>query len=159
MVRVELQPGKAYKFRVCAINSCGSGPFSEMAAFKTCMPGFPGAPSAIRISKVTPSTISPGVWRVLSILFVFLISLCVVVCVCMRAEYRGCTPLMGATSQLSGDHHRVLCIPWPEAPAQCPARDHGLCPSLLWPRQLLYRLPQPAGKRSRGHHFKAGHHI
>eukprot|EP00731_Ephydatia_muelleri_P021532 Em0014g123a len=53
MVRVELQPGKAYKFRVCAINSCGSGPFSEMAAFKTCMPGFPGAPSAIRISKST----------------------------------------------------------------------------------------------------------
>ena len=51
-MRVELQPGKAYKFRVCAINSCGSGPFSEMAAFKTCMPGFPGAPSAIRISKV-----------------------------------------------------------------------------------------------------------
>ena len=54
LVRVELQPGKAYKFRVCAINSCGSGPFSEMAAFKTCMPGFPGAPSAIRISKVSP---------------------------------------------------------------------------------------------------------
>ena len=50
--KVELQPGKAYKFRVCAINSCGSGPFSDVAAFKTCMPGFPGAPSAIRISKV-----------------------------------------------------------------------------------------------------------
>lgn len=50
--RVELQPGKAYKFRVCAINSCGSGSFSDIAAFKTCMPGFPGAPSAIRISKV-----------------------------------------------------------------------------------------------------------
>ncbi len=50
--RVELQPGKAYKFRVCGINSCGSGPFSDVAAFKTCMPGFPGAPSAIRISKV-----------------------------------------------------------------------------------------------------------
>lgn len=49
--RVELQPGKAYKFRVCAINSCGSGSFSDIAAFKTCMPGFPGAPSAIRISK------------------------------------------------------------------------------------------------------------
>jgi host cell factor len=51
MQKVELQPGKAYKFRVCAINSCGSGPFSDVAAFKTCMPGFPGAPSAIRISK------------------------------------------------------------------------------------------------------------
>ena len=50
--KVELQPGKAYKFRVCGINSCGSGQFSDVAAFKTCMPGFPGAPSAIRISKV-----------------------------------------------------------------------------------------------------------
>lgn len=49
--RVELLPGKAYKFRVCGLNSCGRGPFSEVAAFKTCMPGFPGAPSAIRISK------------------------------------------------------------------------------------------------------------
>lgn len=53
MQKVELQPGKAYKFRVCGINSCGSGQFSDVAAFKTCMPGFPGAPSAIRISKVT----------------------------------------------------------------------------------------------------------
>ena len=52
MQKVELQPGKAYKFRVCGINSCGSGSFSDVAAFKTCMPGFPGAPSAIRISKV-----------------------------------------------------------------------------------------------------------
>ena len=57
--RVELQPGKAYKFRVCAINSCGSGPFSDIAALKTCMPGFPGAPSAIRISKVN---LCKGVW-------------------------------------------------------------------------------------------------
>ncbi|XP_003383692.1 PREDICTED: host cell factor 1-like [Amphimedon queenslandica] len=49
--RVELLSGRAYKFRVCGLNSCGRGPFSEVAAFKTCMPGFPGAPSAIRISK------------------------------------------------------------------------------------------------------------
>ena len=54
--KVELQPGKAYKFRVCGINSCGSGQFSDVAAFKTCMPGFPGAPSAIRISKVSGRT-------------------------------------------------------------------------------------------------------
>jgi host cell factor len=51
MKRQELQPGKAYKFRVAAINACGTGPFSDITAFKTCMPGFPGAPSAIRISK------------------------------------------------------------------------------------------------------------
>lgn len=48
----ELQPGTAYKFRVAGINACGRGPFSEVSAFKTCLPGFPGAPSAIKISKV-----------------------------------------------------------------------------------------------------------
>ena len=45
------QPGTAYKFRVAGINTCGRGPWSEVSAFKTCMPGFPGAPSAIKISK------------------------------------------------------------------------------------------------------------
>ncbi|XP_059505701.1 host cell factor 1-like isoform X2 [Stegostoma tigrinum] len=49
---VKLDPGTAYKFRVAGINACGRGPFSEVSAFKTCMPGFPGAPSAIKISKV-----------------------------------------------------------------------------------------------------------
>jgi len=49
--KVELQPGTAYKFRVAGINTCGRGPWSEVSAFKTCMPGFPGAPSAIKISK------------------------------------------------------------------------------------------------------------
>ena len=50
--RQELLPGTAYKFRVAGINACGRGPFSEISAFKTCLPGFPGAPSAIKISKV-----------------------------------------------------------------------------------------------------------
>ncbi|KAK7102658.1 hypothetical protein V1264_020848 [Littorina saxatilis] len=49
----ELQPGTAYKFRVAGMNACGRGPFSEVSAFKTCLPGFPGAPSAIKISKST----------------------------------------------------------------------------------------------------------
>nr|CAA55790.1 host cell factor [Homo sapiens] len=47
----ELQPGTAYKFRVAGINACARGPFSEISAFKTCLPGFPGAPCAIKISK------------------------------------------------------------------------------------------------------------
>ena len=50
--RQELMPGTAYKFRVAGINACGRGPFSEISAFKTCLPGYPGAPSAIKISKV-----------------------------------------------------------------------------------------------------------
>ncbi|XP_018096565.2 host cell factor 1-like isoform X2 [Xenopus laevis] len=47
----ELQPGTAYKFRVAGVNGCGRGAFSEISAFKTCLPGFPGAPCAIKISK------------------------------------------------------------------------------------------------------------
>lgn len=52
MKKVELSPGTAYKFRVAGINACGRGTFSEVSAFKTCLPGFPGAPCAIKISKV-----------------------------------------------------------------------------------------------------------
>uniref|UniRef100_A0A673XHU5 Host cell factor 1 n=1 Tax=Salmo trutta TaxID=8032 RepID=A0A673XHU5_SALTR len=51
MKKMELQPGTAYKFRVAGINTCGRGNFSEVSAFKTCLPGFPGAPCAIKISK------------------------------------------------------------------------------------------------------------
>ncbi|KAM9474864.1 host cell factor 1b isoform 2-T5 [Clarias gariepinus] len=51
MKKVELSPGTAYKFRVAGINACGRGTFSEVSAFKTCLPGFPGAPCAIKISK------------------------------------------------------------------------------------------------------------
>ncbi|KAH1187926.1 hypothetical protein KIL84_017907 [Mauremys mutica] len=47
----ELQPGTAYKFRVAGLNACGRGAFSDISAFKTCLPGFPGAPCAIKISK------------------------------------------------------------------------------------------------------------
>lgn len=51
MIKMNLQPGTAYKLRVAAINSCGRGPWSEVTAFKTCLPGYPGAPSAIKIIK------------------------------------------------------------------------------------------------------------
>uniref|UniRef100_G3UDY5 Host cell factor C2 n=1 Tax=Loxodonta africana TaxID=9785 RepID=G3UDY5_LOXAF len=47
----DLVPGTGYRFRVAAINGCGIGPFSRISEFKTCIPGFPGAPSAVRISK------------------------------------------------------------------------------------------------------------
>ncbi|XP_060536875.1 host cell factor 2 isoform X2 [Cylas formicarius] len=49
--KINLEPGTAYKYRVAAINSVGRGEWSEVSAFKTCVPGFPGAPSAIKIAK------------------------------------------------------------------------------------------------------------
>jgi host cell factor len=51
MKKFELRPGTAYKFRVAGVNSCGRGLWSEVSAFKICLPGFPVAPSAIKISK------------------------------------------------------------------------------------------------------------
>nr|XP_033809245.1 host cell factor 2 isoform X2 [Geotrypetes seraphini] len=47
----DLMPGSVYRFRVAAINGCGIGPFSKISEFKTCIPGFPGAPSAVKIIK------------------------------------------------------------------------------------------------------------
>ncbi|XP_034259317.1 host cell factor 2 isoform X2 [Pantherophis guttatus] len=47
----DLVPGTLYRFRVAAINGCGVGPFSKISEFKTCIPGFPGAPSIVKISK------------------------------------------------------------------------------------------------------------
>lgn len=49
--KARLEPGTAYKFRIAALNECGRGEWSEVSAFKTCLPGFPGAPSAIKITK------------------------------------------------------------------------------------------------------------
>ena len=50
--KVDLEPGIIYKLRIAAVNSCGRGPWSEAAAFKTCLPGSPPAPSNIKITKV-----------------------------------------------------------------------------------------------------------
>uniref|UniRef100_A0A7M4FKM2 Host cell factor 1 n=1 Tax=Crocodylus porosus TaxID=8502 RepID=A0A7M4FKM2_CROPO len=47
----DLLPGTVYRFRVAAINGCGVGPFSKVSEFKTCIPGFPGAPSTVKITK------------------------------------------------------------------------------------------------------------
>lgn len=48
----ELVPGHTYRFRVAGVNCFGKGNFSPVSEFKTCQPGFPGAPSAVKISKV-----------------------------------------------------------------------------------------------------------
>lgn len=49
--KLELESNTAYKLRICGVNACGLGPWSEVAHFKTCVPGFPEAPSAIKINK------------------------------------------------------------------------------------------------------------
>ncbi|KAK2858795.1 hypothetical protein Q5P01_003415 [Channa striata] len=51
----ELGPGQTYKFRVAGINCFGQGDFSPVSEFKTCQPGFPGAPSAVKITKANDS--------------------------------------------------------------------------------------------------------
>ena len=48
-----LLPGTVYRFRFAGVNGCGRGPWSEPVAFKTCVPGFPGAPSNIKITRVS----------------------------------------------------------------------------------------------------------
>ncbi|XP_073507644.1 host cell factor 2 isoform X1 [Phyllobates terribilis] len=49
----DLWPGSVYRFRVAAINGRGIGPFSKITHFKTCIPGFPGAPSSVKVTKST----------------------------------------------------------------------------------------------------------
>ncbi|XP_069811701.1 host cell factor 2 isoform X1 [Dendropsophus ebraccatus] len=49
----DLCPGSLYRFRVAAINGRGIGPFSKISQFKTCSPGFPGAPSSVKVTKST----------------------------------------------------------------------------------------------------------
>ncbi|KAA0720649.1 Host cell factor 2 [Triplophysa tibetana] len=51
----ELASGVTYRLRVAGLNSCGLGDFSPVSEFKTCQPGFPGAPSAVKITKDSDS--------------------------------------------------------------------------------------------------------
>ncbi|KAM9334612.1 host cell factor 2 [Symphorus nematophorus] len=51
----DLAPGQTYRFRVAGINCFGQGDFSSVSEFKTCQPGFPGAPSAVTITKANDS--------------------------------------------------------------------------------------------------------
>ncbi|XP_055087694.1 host cell factor 2 isoform X2 [Periophthalmus magnuspinnatus] len=50
--REQLLPGQSYRFRVAGLNKFGAGDFSSVSEFKTCQPGFPGAPSAVKITKL-----------------------------------------------------------------------------------------------------------
>ncbi|XP_066561339.1 host cell factor 2 [Amia ocellicauda] len=50
-----LTPGATYRFRVAGLNSCGQGDFSPVSEYKTCQPGFPGAPSSVKITKAADS--------------------------------------------------------------------------------------------------------
>ncbi|XP_029318399.1 host cell factor 2 isoform X2 [Cottoperca gobio] len=51
----ELASGQTYRFRVAGINYFGQGDISTVSEFKTCLPGFPGAPSAVKITKANDS--------------------------------------------------------------------------------------------------------
>ncbi|XP_062851076.1 host cell factor 2 [Trichomycterus rosablanca] len=55
MEKQELASGITYRFRLAGLNSCGQGDFSPVSEFKTCQPGFPGAPSAVKITKASDS--------------------------------------------------------------------------------------------------------
>uniref|UniRef100_A0A915NA95 Fibronectin type-III domain-containing protein n=1 Tax=Meloidogyne javanica TaxID=6303 RepID=A0A915NA95_MELJA len=54
---VGLEPGFVYRFRVCAFNAVGQSKWSPANSFRTCIPGFPGAPSSIKITKGTDGAI------------------------------------------------------------------------------------------------------
>ncbi|CAD5218519.1 unnamed protein product [Bursaphelenchus okinawaensis] len=47
----KMEAGFIYQFRVSASNACGQTPWSEPVSYKTGVPGFPGAPSSIKITK------------------------------------------------------------------------------------------------------------
>ncbi|KAG7270318.1 hypothetical protein CRUP_030218 [Coryphaenoides rupestris] len=53
--RRELAPGHSYRLRVAGVNAVGPGDFSPVGEFRTCLPGFPGAPSAVKITKASDS--------------------------------------------------------------------------------------------------------
>lgn len=50
--RIKMEAGQCYRFRVGTINKFGCSEFSEISSFKTCLPGYPGAPSKIKITKI-----------------------------------------------------------------------------------------------------------
>ncbi|XP_055380924.1 host cell factor 2-like [Condylostylus longicornis] len=50
--RETLEAGTTYKIRICAINEIGCGSWSESVNLRTYSPGFPGAPSSVKITKL-----------------------------------------------------------------------------------------------------------
>ncbi len=57
IIKKQLESGVTYKFRVAAINACGRGNWSEVASFTTSLPGFPGAPTSVKIKNNENSAI------------------------------------------------------------------------------------------------------
>ncbi|KAL3118108.1 hypothetical protein niasHT_004369 [Heterodera trifolii] len=49
--QIALEPGTLYRIRVRAVNSVGCSAWSQPVSFKTCVPGFPGSPTSIKITK------------------------------------------------------------------------------------------------------------
>ncbi|XP_053364243.1 host cell factor 2 isoform X1 [Clarias gariepinus] len=51
----ELTYNVTYRFRLAGLNCCGRGEFSPIGEFKTCHPGFPEAPPAVKITRASDS--------------------------------------------------------------------------------------------------------
>lgn len=173
MKKMELQPGTAYKFRVAGINACGRGAFSEISAFKTCLPGFPGAPCAIKISKVNapgkpfplgPSNLVDGKHGCVKPAQHSGCSKEPCLPHCPSAELRRCPPHLGATLSDVREDHRVLRVPG--HPEQPDGRSQGFHPGaagvharVLWTQPLLLgAVVQPLQRPHRLHH-QASHHL
>ena len=84
MKKQELLPGTAYKFRVAGINACGRGNFSDVSAFKTCLPGMASYLQVAFNMYISafiqrPSTAIDGLWIKAEIYkFIIMISLLVI---------------------------------------------------------------------------------
>lgn len=146
----------AYKFRVAGINICGRGSFSEVSAFKTCLPGFPGAPCAIKISKVRLVPYPPeplGLW------VEFPSSL-----PSGPAEPGRSSAHLGASCGHLGEDHGVLRLPGhPVQPGhscfQLRSGPVGFHEGVLWTHPFLPGASLQSGQRPHRLHHQACNHL
>ncbi|XP_059471046.1 host cell factor 1-like isoform X2 [Neocloeon triangulifer] len=132
--KFDLQPGTAYKFRVAAVNSCGQGAWSEVSAFKTCLPGFPGAPSAIKISKSG------------------------------EGAHLSWEPPQASSGGEIGEYSVYLAVRSANQKQEQVQNwggegAAGVCAGLLRREQPVHGAQLVAGGRSHRHHHQAGHHL